>query len=358
MLRSSLKISWNLFTGKSSSVKKKAKLKTKTAFSDYARNFILLSSKRVSQSTLRNYSTALTSFSTFLDGKDIAADEITKKVISDYAYWLHSKNVSDNTSSCYMRSLRAIYNSAVRHKFTSQKNPFSSVFTGNRKTVKRAMDEKSVGKILTVALEKDSPLILAKDIFAFCVYSMGMPFVDVYCLKKNQISADAITYKRHKTGQLVTIPVDEAMRDIINRYADNNRDFVFPLGQNDKNFNYTAYSSALCQYNRLLKKIALKADVTENISSYSARHTWASIAFMHDVPLSVISQALGHTSVNTTLIYIRGIEMSKLASINKKIINELRRIPIDKRQENERKTLKINELGKNRFRFYKVSAIE
>ena len=328
-----LKIEGSLFGAKPHRAKKVRKRKERILFIAYAKQFVTSSTKRVSQSTVKNYNTALTSFSTFLKGKDIAAEAVKNNVINDFCLWLKEHNVSENTSSCYMRSLRAIYNSAVKQKMTSQKQPFSDVFTGNKKTEKRSMDKKDINKIISMPPEKDKRLLLTHDIFAFCLFAMGMPFIDAYCLTKDKIHDGIITYKRHKTGQAVNVTIEKCMKAIINNYSRSESEFIFPLGQDEESFNYKAYHSALSQYNKYLKTIARKAGVTANISSYSARHTWASFAFKENVPLLVISQALGHTSTNTTLTYISEIEASKLASINKKIIKDFGGSPIRKRYE-------------------------
>ena len=263
-----------------------------------------------SAKTTINYATAARSLLHFLKQREDNTD-LSVEVIEQYQQWLRKQGLSMNTISCYMRSLRSLskrFLPAVEHIF-------STAFTGHIKTEKRAIKEADVLKLQRLCLPKGSSIELARDMFLFSFYAQGMPFIDMAHLKKTQIIGNHISYSRHKTGQPIDIYIEACMHEIINRYCSNNSEYVFPIIRNDE-----AYDHQLNRYNRLLKQLAKKAGLDSNITSYVARHTWATIAYQSNVELSVISKALGHTNPQTTLIYIKEISDGKLEKANKNIL--------------------------------------
>ena len=159
-----------------------------------------------------------------------------------------------------------------------------------------------------------------------CFYACGMPFVDVAFLKKSQIKGGILVYHRRKTDQVVQIKLEPCMQEIINRYRSDGSDYVFPfLTSQDEDTAYREYKRKFSYYNKTLKTLGKLAGVDKPLSSYVARHTWATLAFMSSVDMSVIAQALGHTDVKTTRIYVEDIGNGKQNSANKKLLDEVLR---------------------------------
>lgn len=153
-----------------------------------------------------------------------------------------------------------------------------------------------------------------------------MPFVDVAFLKKSQIKGGILVYHRRKTDQVVQIKLEPCMQEIINRYRSDGSDYVFPfLTSQDEDTAYREYKRKFSYYNKTLKTLGKLAGVDKPLSSYVARHTWATLAFMSSVDMSVIAQALGHTDVKTTRIYVEDIGNGKQNSANKKLLDEVLR---------------------------------
>ena len=154
---------------------------------------------------------------------------------------------------------------------------------------------------------------------------LGQPVLYVsYFLKKNQIKGDKIVYYRHKTGQSITIKLEPCMKDIINRYLTDSRDYVFPIiKSSDKDKAYAEYQKMLNRYNKKVKKLAQKAGVQNRLTSYTPRHTWASLAYSNCIDLHVISKGLGHTNPQTTLTYIRQIDDNRLEEANHSIVTRV-----------------------------------
>ena len=288
-------------------------------------SFISLAKEKVenlrtmmSRATIDNYLTALRSLHQYL-GNDIALEKIDSQVIKGYERWLRDRKLSLNTISCYMRSLRSLY-SKIECGF--QTAPFDDAYTGKTKTEKKAITEEDITRLKSVHLYPNSFLSLTRDLFLFSFYAQGMPFVDMAFLRSSQIRDGQLIYHRHKTGQRVTIHLEPCMLAIISQYQRKGSDYVFPLLCSDNPQKaYDEYLLMLNRYNHTLKTLAKKARVTSRLTSYTARHTWASIAFSSNVDLPVISKALGHTNTQTTMTYIKEINDSRLEEANRRIIN-------------------------------------
>lgn len=275
-------------------------------------------------STAKNYRTAIRSLSRFLQGQQLTVKDISPELMADYAQWLRQQGISMNTVSCYLRSLRAIYNKVVKQYDLEDRKPFKDLFTGHAKTVKRSATGDDIKRLQAMILPKHSALQLSRDIFLFSLYAQGMPFVDVAFLRKEQIRGGLIVYERHKTGQQIVVKIEGCIQEIINRYSSADSDFVFPIITAHRPAQaYKQYQSSLRNYNRNLHKLEKLAGLKRSLTSYVVRHTWASIAYDTNVDLAVIASALGHTNTNTTRIYIRGINNRRLAEANHKVLGRI-----------------------------------
>ena len=244
--------------------------------------------------------------------------------MADYAQWLRQQGISMNTVSCYLRSLRAIYNKVVRRYGLEDLDPFKDLFTGHAKTVKRSASDEDIKRLQAMILPRHSVLQLSRDIFFFSLYAQGMPFVDVAFLRNEQIRDGLIVYERHKTGQQIVVKIEGCIQEIINRYSRTDSDFVFPIITTHFPAQaYKQYQSKLRTYNRHLHQLEKIAGLKGSLTSYVVRHTWASLAYDTDIDLAVIASALGHTNTNTTRIYIRDINNRRLAEANQKVLNRI-----------------------------------
>ena len=268
------------------------------------------------KSTVDNYATALRSFLAYA-GEEVEASCINQHLIEGYQQWLMDRDTSMNSISCYMRSLRSV----LRQIDPTFANAFKNVFTGNTKTEKRSVRLQDIQKIRDSPLPESSRLQFVRDLFLFSFYALGMPFVDLAFLKKTQISDGYIRYSRHKTGQSVKIKLETPMQHIINKYMREGSPYVFPiLTANNKQEAVLEYEKAINRYNQDLKRLARVCGMKCRLTSYVARHTWASQAYQSNVALPIISKALGHTSTETTLTYIREIDDYRIDDANQQIL--------------------------------------
>ena len=302
--------------------------------------FLPVASRGMSSSTVANYQTAVRSFIRFGGGRDMPLSGINCRLVACYERWLHENGVCPNTSSCYLRSLRAIYNKAVARRQVKDKNPFRNTFTGNDRTIKRSIGALDLRKLQALELPAGSSQALVRDLFLFSFCAMGMPFADMARLQKRQVRDGVLTYCRRKTGRQVRVKIEGIMQNILDRYACKDTDYLFPIlyRGGGKHLRPRRYSTALHNYNRTLQTLAMKSGIETHLSSYTPRHSWASMAYRHNVSLPVISQALGHSNTHTTLIYIRGIDDRQVAKANKKLLLEILAPPLGKRCGNGRKS--------------------
>ena len=272
--------------------------------------------------TSETYTATLKSFITFREEQDVPLDGITSDLMLLYEAHLKTRGVRMNTISFYMRNLRAVYNRAVEKGLTEQNNPFRHVYTGVDKTVKRAIPIKAIKALKDLDLSMKSSLDFARDMFMFSFYKRGMSFVDIAYLKKSDLKNGILTYRRRKTGQELSIKWEKCMSEIISKYPDNKTDFLLPIIKEVGN-ERKQYDNALHLVNYRLKDLSKKLKLQRPLTMYVARHSWASIAKAKNVPLSVISEGMGHDSETTTQIYLASLETSVVDKANKMILGLL-----------------------------------
>ena len=271
--------------------------------------------------TAYNYLTAVRSLTQFIGNDKWSFADITTSMLERYQRWLCNRGIRLNTVSVYMRTLRALYNRAVENNADS---PFSAVFTGHEQTAKRSVTESEICQLLALRLDSQPHLALARDLFVFSFMAMGMPFVDIAYLKWHQINDGVMHYARHKTGHKVCVNVEPCMAEIINRHAITSSEYVFPLlaGTTADNVHPT-YLKRLRSYNYALRRLSSLINTSRTLSSYVARHSWASLAYRSGLDISQIAKAMGHTKLSTTLMYIRALFDPSLAEANRKMMQAL-----------------------------------
>lgn len=238
--------------------------------------------------TSETYTAAMNSFRKFLKGRDIMVDEIDSSIISSYESWLKDRGVCPNSTSFYMRNLRAAYNKAAAGGLTPQRQPFRNVYTGVDRTHKRAI-----------------------------------PLETVRALRDMDLSGSILTYRRHKTGQRLQIRWEDCMQSIVSRYGTGTSPFLLPLIKAPGTDERRQYLSAAGSVNRSLKSIGRRLGLDIPLTMYVARHSWASAARSRNIPLPVISEGMGHGSDRTTRIYLASLDNTVIDEANRTIIESL-----------------------------------
>ena len=295
--------------------------------------------------TSETYTATLKSFMAFRDEQDVPLDGISSDMMLMYEAHLKARGVRMNTISFYMRNLRAVYNRAVEKGLTQPNNPFRHVYTGVDKTVKRAIPIKAIKALKELDLSMKPSLDFARDMFLFSFYTRGMSFVDIAYLKKTDLQNGILTYRRRKTGQELSIKWEKCMAEIIAKYPENKTDYLLPIikeeGNGRNSVSHQAclngrvvtdegkanerrqYDNTLHLVNYRLKELSTMLKLQRPLTMYVARHSWASAAKAKNVPLSVISEGMGHDSEATTQIYLASLETSVVDKANKMILGLL-----------------------------------
>lgn len=272
--------------------------------------------------TSETYTAAYRSFMRFMDNKDVAIDEFDEKLMGEYENFLKMTGAGLNTVSFYMRIMRAVYNRAVDEGITDQRYPFKKVYTGIARTVKRALRFDDIRRIKNVDLSNEPKLAFARDMFMFSFYTRGMSFVDMSFLSKSNLSGGVLSYCRRKTGQRLDIKWEKCMQEIVERY-DACGPYILPIVSPDKGDERLQYRQCQCRINAYLKRLGRMMGFLHPLTMYVARHSWASVAKSRNVPLSIISEGMGHDSDATTRIYLASIEASRIDEANSSILNAL-----------------------------------
>lgn len=270
--------------------------------------------------TAENYSCTLKSFMQFRGDRDILLSEIDSDLMQLYEAYLHGKGAVRNTSSFYMRILRAVYNRALEKELMEQRNPFRHVYTGVDKTVKRAVPLSAIKRMKNLNLSLQPNLEFARDMFLFSFYTRGMSFIDMAHLKKKDLQNGFLSYRRRKTGQQLVIKWEKCMQEIVNKCHTWDRNpYLLPI-LNFPNESRKQYKYAQSRINVHLKEIANMIGVSIPLSMYVARHSWASIAKSKNIPISVISEGMGHDSELTTQIYLASLDNTIVDNANAQIL--------------------------------------
>jgi integrase len=287
--------------------------------------------------TARAYRTVVRGFTAFNGGKDLPLKRLDAALVKGFERALKHKGRSLNTISYYMRNLRAIYNKAVGQKRIAPavENPFGNVFTGFKKTRKRALGQALLQHLYSMPFSDvlygricrhapnaaESRLYLSWRLFFFCFHACGMSFVDMAYLRKENIRGEVIGYYRRKSGQYVEVKVTPVLRRLIDSFSEEvkHSPYVFPLIRNPLLSPRRQYESALRLQNRHLKRLSEHARLDCALTTHVARHSWATAAKEQNQPLWVISEGLGHSTERTTYTYLASFDRSVLDKANEAV---------------------------------------
>ena len=277
--------------------------------------------------TAETYGSTLRSFTTFRAetgaSLDILLDAFSPTVAEAYQDWMRRRGLVPNTTSFYLRILRAVYRRAVAEGITDDKNPFNCVYTGIDDTVKRALTLPQLRRLCHLDLAATPALDFARDMFMMSFYLRGMSFIDMACLRKTDLCAGRITYRRRKTGRLLSIRWTAEMQALVDKYPASESPFLLPLVSPGSTSVYASYRRTASRINARLHTIAGRMHLPLHLTMYVARHSWASVAYRKGVAMSVISEGMGHSSEATTRIYLASLDTATIDRANSLIIRSL-----------------------------------
>ena len=275
--------------------------------------------------TKNNYTNAVNRFIEFRNQKDLTFSQMTADMMEMYQAWLWNRGVRQNTVSFYLRTLRTLHHKAVEAGQATSNDIFAHVQTANVRTAKRAISIKDIRNIEKLELQIGSSIDKARDLFLLSFYLRGMAFVDMAFLKKSDLKCGMVSYNRRKTHQNLNIEWIKPMQAIIDKYAEQTKDspYMLPILTGKETSPYTQYRKVEYNTNYNLKKIGKMIGLKIPLTTYVARHTWASIALHMNIPIATISEGMGHNSYKTTQIYLESIDVATINEANRRIIRKI-----------------------------------
>ena len=262
-------------------------------------------------------------------GKDhLPFRNLSPELLKQFETHLRARGCSWNTVSTYMRTLRATHNRAVERRLTAYvPQLFKHVYTGTRADRKRAMEHEEIARLLNKSLPPTTmskELKRTKGMFVLMFMLRGLPFVDLAYLRKKDVEGNTITYRRKKTGRTLSVTLtDEAiqlLRENANRNPDSPYLFSFLTQKEGTAEAYHEYQVALRRFNQQLILLKEVMGIRSELSSYTARHTWATMAYYCEVHPGIISEAMGHSSITVTETYLKPFRNKKIDDANMKVI--------------------------------------
>jgi site-specific recombinase XerD len=269
------------------------------------------------------FQTTKNSLVNFCKTGELEFNDITPNFINKYEEDFLKRGVSLNSIFVYMRTFKTLINNARKENIVKESfNPFKEIsFTKYRriKTKKRAITKEQIREIVALKLEPETSIFHAKNYFLYSFYNRGINFIDMAFLKWKDVKNDRLIYTRRKTKEQFTIgmlmPAIEILTYYKEIYYDGEDSYVFPiLNSNHKSARTidNRIDKVLKVVNSDLKKIAKLAKIDEKLTTYVARHSFATIMKRSGVSTAIISEALGHESEKTTQIYLDTFESKVL----------------------------------------------
>lgn len=282
-------------------------------FLKYIQN--LVDEKRVRYAGMLQIS--YSSFIKFNKHLDIPFADITTGWLKKYECWMKKNELSTSTTSTRLRHLRAVFNYAIsEHLIKNDCYPFKAykISKLNTQTVKRAITKDEIKKI--IRHQGKTPMeILAIDLFTFSYFMAGINFIDMAYLQKYDIVDNHIRYYRKKTKKLINIPIQSKLMEIITKYQNENSPYIFPILSS---YHKTEVQKAnrlhkvLAKVNKHLKELGKELKLPMPLTTYVARHSFATVLKRAGVATSIISESLGHSSEHITQVYLDSFDNEQI----------------------------------------------
>lgn len=250
---------------------------------------------------------------------DIPFSEMDYNWLKRYEAWLRKQGKSENTIGIRFRNIRMIFNLAVNMELTKQEDyPFKkfNVSKLHQETAKRALTKEEIQAVINYPTTgKDFYTRLAVSLFTFSYFMGGINFVDMAYLTERNIIENRLIYRRRKTSKLINLPIQEKALLVLKEYKKNNEPYLFPIlssKHKTEQQRLNRLHKVITKVNKALKTIGEELHIPIKLTTYVARHSYATILKRAGVSISIISESLGHSSERVTQIYLDGFENSQI----------------------------------------------
>ena len=284
--------------------------------------------------TAHIYRSSMSAILAFNESGNLPFRKVTPEFLKSFEAYLRGRNCSWNTVSTYMRTLRAVYNRAVdRHLAPYVPHHFRYVYTGTRADRKRALDKEDMERLmkeLPKQIHQGRGELQRTRAYFFLMFMLrGMPFVDLAYLRKSDLRDNVITYRRRKTGRPLSVTLTPEAMILVKKYMnrDSSSPYLFPFLESREGTKeaYREYQLALRSFNQQLMLLGELLGLGDKLSSYTARHTWATTAYYCEIHPGIISEAMGHSSITVTETYLKPFRSKKIDEANRQVVDFVRR---------------------------------
>lgn len=284
--------------------------------------------------TAHVYRSAYNAFELFVRRRDIPFAKLTPALLKGFEIHLRERKCSWNTVSTYMKVVRATYNRAVEEGSAAYvPRLFRHVHTGVSSQRKKALDAADMGGLLGTGDERENALPAGleytRNMLRLMFLLRGIPFVDLAYLRRSDIQDNILRYRRRKTGRQLTVILTPEARRLIDKVANRNADspylFSFLSSPEGTEEAYREYQRALRSFNRRLAALREYLGGATPISTYTIRHTWATMAYYCEIHPGIISEAMGHSSIAVTETYLKPFRDDRIDDANRAVISFVKR---------------------------------
>lgn len=264
-------------------------------------------------------------------------EDITAKWLNEFNGYMAKRSPAQNARSIHLRDIRAVFNFAIDEEMTDL-YPFRKFKIKSTPTMKRSLSADDIRMIATMPLLPWQEEY--RDVFMLIFYLIGINIVDLFSLTHENVQNGRIVYTRRKTKRIYSIKIEPEAQEILER----RKGTTHLIDVADRYKDHTNFTS---RFNKALKTFGTW-EVDEHhkqkvrykpywdfLSSYWARHSWATIAYNDcNIPVDVISQALGHSMGNrVTMVYINS-DSKKVDEANRKVIDKVAPSQLPRREGN------------------------
>ena len=252
-------------------------------------------------------------------------EQVNYSFLKGFESYLMARDLKKSSISVYMRTLRTVYNNAIHSGLCFEKDyPFSTSRSDRSKYSLKSLKHESPKRALTIDQVKDiknypvlpkSRLYDYRNYWMFMYYCHGMNFADIADMEWSHIIEGRLIYNRNKNNREYNILLIPEALEIVEFYKGKGvGNYVFPIHISVENTQerYFKTKDKLKLMNKAMNRLTKKLEIDANLTSYVARHSWATVLKNKGYSTSVISEGLGHNSEKTTMTYLKKFENSVL----------------------------------------------
>ena len=278
----------------------------------------------------RVYGTALNVLKAVCGSLDFPFSSLSLNVLRKIELKLRDDGLRETTISNLFRTIRAVYNRAIKDKIASNEDyPFDQfqMCRFDLSTAHRALSKDDIQRIITYKIQPDDvpEMELAVDLFTFAYFCAGMPFFDLCNLRESNINGGILTYERQKTHLPIRVAVPEQASAIVSKYRSQSKGYIFPIL--NEQVHKTDLQIRNCvrlnlqSINAALRRLGDKLGLPLKLTTYVARHSFASVLKEEGIPVATISELMGHQDPKTTQIYLDGFSVNHMANAQELLLD-------------------------------------